>query len=102
MKRHGSRCDTRKRTHVATKRKRKIVEERGSFEKLVGGVTVLMTRSWIVLKSSMQFCRSRMFRKKSLDISEAGLMVRGGASGGPFIEYEVPVIVAGGGGCRAR
>lgn len=40
----------------------------------------------MVLKSSMQFWRSRMFLKKSLDISEAGLMVLGGANGGPFIE----------------
>ena len=63
-----------------------MVEDSGSFEKLVRGVTVLMTRSWTILKSSMQFWRSRMLRKKSLDISAAGLMVRGGASGGPFIE----------------
>ena len=63
-----------------------MVEDSGSFEKLVRGVTVLMTRSWTILKSSMQFWRSRMLWKKSLDISAAGLMVRGGASGGPFIE----------------
>ena len=50
------------------------------------GVTVLMIRSWMILKSSMQFWRSRMLRKKSLDISAAGLMVRGGATGGPFME----------------
>ena len=41
-----------------------------------------------MLNSSMEFCRSRMLRKKSLDISPAGLMVRAGASGGPFMEYE--------------
>lgn len=102
MKRHGRRCDTRKRRQVAIKRKRKIVEESGSFEKFVGGVTIFRTRSCMVLKSSMQFCRSRIFRKKSFDISEAGFMVLGGASGGPFMEYEVPVTIAGGGGCRAR
>ena len=76
----------RKRRHAAIKRNRKIVEDNASFEKFVTGVTVLMIRSWIMLKSSMQFWRSRMLRKKSLDISAAGLMVRGGASGGPFME----------------
>ena len=86
MKRHGSRYDVRKRRHAATKSKRKIVDDNGSFEKFVTGVTVLMTRSWMILKSSMQFWRSRMLRKKSLDISAAGLMVRGGATGGPFME----------------
>ena len=68
------------------KRNRKIVDDNASFEKFVAGVTVLMIRSWMMLKSSMQFWRSRMLRKKSLDISAAGLMVRGGASGGPFME----------------
>ena len=63
-----------------------MVDDNGSLEKFVRGVMVLMTRSWMILKSSMQFCRSRMLRKKSLDISAAGLMVRGGASGGPFME----------------
>ena len=86
MKRHGSTYDVRKRRQVAAKRKRKMVDDNGSLEKLVRGVTVLMTRSWMILKSSMQFCRSRMLRKKSLDISAAGLIVRGGASGGPFME----------------
>ena len=70
--------------HDVTKRKRKMVEERGSFEKFVHGVTTLMMRSCTVLNSSMEFCRSRMLRKKSLDISPAGLIVRGGARGGPF------------------
>ena len=41
----------------------------------------------MVLKSSIQFCRSRILRKKSLDISDAGLIVRGGAKGGPPMEY---------------
>ena len=63
-----------------------MVDDNGSLEKFVRGVMVLMRRSWMILKSSMQFCRSRMLRKKSLDISAAGLMVRGGASGGPFME----------------
>lgn len=44
-----------------------------------------------------------MLRKKSLDISAAGLTVRGGARGGPFIEYDVVWIEeTGGGGWRAR
>lgn len=75
-----------KRVQDAMKRKRKMVEERGSFEKFVRGVTNLRTESWAVLKSSMLFCRSRMLRKKSLDISAAGLTMRGGASGGPLME----------------
>lgn len=70
----------------ATNRKRNRVEERGSFEKFVVGVTVFNTASWRTLKSSMLFWRSRMLRKKSLDISAAGLIIRGGASGGPLIE----------------
>lgn len=84
--RQGRRWDVMKRRHDVTKRKRNIVEERGSLEKFVGGVIILRIRSCIVLKSSMLFCRSRMLRKKSLDISPAGLMVRAGASGGPFME----------------
>ena len=48
----------------------------------------------------MMFCRSRILRKKSLDISEAGLMVRAGAMGGPEIEYEG--VEVGGGGCRLK
>ena len=63
-----------------------MVEDSGSLEKFVGGVIVRSTASWMVLKSSIQFWRSRMLRKKSFDISAAGLMVRGGAIGGPFIE----------------
>ena len=44
-----------------------------------------------------------MLRKKSFDISPAGLMVRGGARGGPFIEYDVLwTDETGGGGWRAR
>lgn len=85
-KRQGRRWDAMKRTQVETKRKRKRVEERASFEKLVGGVMILRTPSWRVLKSSMLFCRSRMLRKKSLDISAAGRMVRAGARGGPLRE----------------
>lgn len=74
------------RVQVETKRKRKIVDERASFEKFVGGVMILRTPSCTVLKSSMLFWRSRILRKKSLDISAAGLMVRAGASGGPLRE----------------
>ena len=48
----------------------------------------------------MIFCRSRMLRKKSLDISAAGLIVRAGAMGGPEMEYEG--VAVGGGGCRLR
>lgn len=75
-----------KRRHVARKKKTKMVDDKGSLEKLVVGVTIFSKASWIVLKSSIQFCRSRILRKKSLDISEAGFMVRGGAKGGPLSE----------------
>lgn len=44
-----------KRVQVETKRKRKIVDERASFEKFVGGVMILRTPSCAVLKSSMLF-----------------------------------------------
>lgn len=43
------------RVHVAMNRKRKMADERGSLEKFVGGVTLLITKSCIVLKSSIQF-----------------------------------------------
>ena len=46
-----------------------------------------------------------MFRKKSLLISPAGLIVFGGANGGPVREYVVVVfgiVAVGGGGCRTR
>ena len=84
--RQGKWWDVMKSRHDVTNRKRKMVDERASFEKFKGGVTVLITRSCNILKSSMEFCKSRILRKKSFDISPAGLMVRGGASGGPFIE----------------
>ena len=87
IKRHRSRCDVRNSMHAKVNRKRKIADERGSFEKLVGGVTAASIASWAVEKSSIRFCKSLMFRKKSLDNSEVGLVVRGGASGGPAMEY---------------
>ena len=37
------------------KRNRKIADDNASFEKFVTGVTVLMIRSCMILKSSMQF-----------------------------------------------
>lgn len=82
-KRHGRRCEVMNRRQVVTKRIRKILELRDSLLKFVDGVTPAMRVSCAVEKSSMLFCRSRMLRKKSLDISEAGRIVRGGASGGP-------------------
>lgn len=102
MKRQGIWCAAMKSAHVVRKRKTKTVEERGSSEKFVGGVIIFRKASWMVLKSSILFCRSRMLRKKSLDISPAGLMVRAGASGGPVKEYVRDVVVGfGGGGWRA-
>ena len=50
----------------------------------------------------MLFCKSLILRKKSFDISEAGLMVRAGAKGGPVSEYDGDMEAGfGGGGCRA-
>ena len=84
-------------------RNRNMLDDSASFEKFVDGATALITASCMMLKSSMLFCRSRMLRKKSLDISAAGLMVLGGARGGPCREYEeVCGVATGGGGCRAR
>ena len=68
-------------------RSRNIHEDNASFEKLDGGANALIIASCVMLKSSILFCRSRMLRKKSLDISAAGLMVLGGARGGPWREY---------------
>ena len=61
-----------------------MVEETISLEKLVRGAPVLTTVSWMRVKSAMLFCKSRMLRKKSLDVSAAGLMVFGGAMAGPW------------------
>lgn len=61
-----------------------MVEERISLEKLVSGAPFATTASWMREKSAMLFCRSRMLRKKSLDVSAAGLMVFGGAMAGPW------------------
>lgn len=69
--------------HVITKRMRNMEEDKASFEKFVEGATRAMSASCEVEKSSMLFCRSRMLRKKSLDISDAGRIVLGGARGGP-------------------
>lgn len=69
----------------ARNRNTKSVEESGSLEKFRGGATHLIKASCNVLKSSMLFCRSRMLRKKSFEVSPAGLIVRGGASGGPLM-----------------
>ena len=60
-----------------------MLELRASLLKFVDGVMAAMRASCPVEKSSIQFCRSRILRKKSLDISEAGRMVRAGARGGP-------------------
>ena len=60
-----------------------MVEESISFEKLVSGVIVLTMVSWMTEKSAMLFWRSRMLRKKSFEVSAAGLMVFGGAMAGP-------------------
>jgi hypothetical protein len=53
---------------------------------LVRGASTATVASCSAEKSAMQFCRSRMLRKKSLDVSLAGLIVLAGARAGP--EYE--------------
>ncbi len=55
MRRHGRRWEAMKSVQLETKRKRKIVDDRASLEKFVGGVMILRTPSWRVLKSSMLF-----------------------------------------------
>lgn len=108
MMRQGRRCEAMKRSRAATNANRKMVEDRGSFEKFVGGAKRLMMWSCTRVKSSILFCKSRMLRKKSLDSSLTGLTVAAGARGGPAALYpkeavweEKVVIVGGGGGCLA-
>jgi len=81
------------------------MELRFSLEKLVRGVRKARTASWMVEKSSMQFCRSRMLRKKSLENSGAGLMVRALARGGPLrlpCQRSASPTWTSGSGCRVR
>ena len=68
---------------VSIVRYRKSCEEKVSSEKFVAGVTVVTRASWALLKSAMLFCRSRMLRKKSFDVSLAGLITGAGARAGP-------------------
>lgn len=85
----------------------KITVDIDSLEKLVGGARNLTRASCNLLKSSMEFCRSLILRKKSLLRSGAGLTLFGGAIGGPPNDCcrsasPVAIAFAGGGGCRAR
>jgi hypothetical protein len=50
---------------------------------LTSGLMFANIQSCRRLKSSMEFCRSRILWKKSLDNSGAGRILVGGASGGP-------------------
>lgn len=88
MTRQGRRWEPMNMREEPMKRKRKRVEERGSLLKFVGGVMTEMILSWTREKSSMLFCRSRIFLKKSLLSSLTGLTVGAGAIGGPVVEYE--------------
>jgi hypothetical protein len=81
------------------------MELRFSFEKFVRGVRKERTASCRRLKSSMQFCRSRMLRKKSLENSGAGLIVLAPAKGGPLrlpCQRSASPTWISGSGCRAR
>ncbi len=68
---------------VSSVRYRKMVEESISSEKLVAGAMKATKASCKVEKSDMEFWRSRIFRKKSLEVSAAGLIVLAGANAGP-------------------
>jgi hypothetical protein len=81
------------------------MELRLSLEKFVNGVKKESTASCIVEKSSMQFCKSRMLRKKSFENSGAGLMVLAPANGGPLrlpCHKSASPIWFSGSGCRVR
>lgn len=103
IKRHGMRWEAMNINAAVTTRKRNRVDDSGSLEKFVEGDIIAIIVSWRREKSSMQFWRSRIFRKKSLDSSLTGLTVGAGAIGGPAVEYvkESVVIVVGGAGWRA-
>ena len=81
--RHGMSWAVMNRLVVNIVRYRNIVLLSVSFEKLVGGAIRETMRSCPVAKSAMLFCRSRILRKKSLEVSEAGRMVDAGARAGP-------------------
>ena len=91
-------------TRVVANVKKKRVEDSASLEKFVGGARRDIILSCIREKSSMQFWRSRMLRKKSFDSSLAGFTVGAGAKAGPVVGYCVgdsEEIVDGGAGCLA-
>lgn len=88
--------------HAIRNKHRKTAEDTLSFEKFVIGATRAISRSCMIEKSSILFCRSRMLRKKSLLISGAGLMLGAGADAGPCIVALSAGWLFGGGGCRER
>lgn len=103
QKLHGIRWEPTNIAAVDMKRNTKSVLDSGSLEKFVFGPMRDIVRSCTTEKSSMQFWRSRMLRKKSFDNSLTGLTVGAGAMGGPFGEYSKLLVSAiGGAGCRAR
>ena len=83
MSRHGRRCAEMNDSVVRMVRYRKSWDEKVSSLKFVAGAMVETRRSCPAVKSAILFCRSRILRKKSLDVSLAGLIVRAGASAGP-------------------
>jgi hypothetical protein len=91
-------------TRAAMNVKKKIVDDKASLEKFVGGARTEIILSCAREKSSIQFCRSRILRKKSFESSFAGLTVGAGARAGPVVGYCVEdstLIVDGGAGCLA-
>lgn len=96
----GMKCAAIYKTKEPITKRRKIVLESGSLLKFEIGRSVERMESCASEKSSIQFWRSRMLRKKSLDISFTGLTVAAGAVGGPLVASSKSRfgIVEGGGG----
>ena len=69
-------------TTVTSTNPMKSADDLLSSEKLVSGVIAAANASCKRLKSSILFCRSRMFRKKSRLRSGTGCIVGGGLRGG--------------------
>ena len=103
--RQGRSCAATVMKMPPTVRNKKSAELSASSLKFVTGTSKATTWSCPRLKSSMQFCRSRIFLKKSLLSSLTGFTVGAGAKGGPWGEYptfcSLDSVPFGGAGCRA-
>lgn len=86
ISRHGSRWAVKNNEAVTKVRTKNTVDEKVSSEKFVGGDKASTRVSCKTEKSAIEFWRSRILRKKSFDVSLAGLMVFAGANAGPSYE----------------